>query len=184
MPVHVEHDLQLSIHEKRSTALSDCANQCLNPIKTTRKDPSADTRGTNVSQYSPANHILRASDCTICLYTDPRSAVVHGRPAFSNSHTARTPRNMSAHPSFDTDARTGTDVDVEANEKETLLAEWKPQKKELLIMISLSFISLMVSLDATILVTVLPVSHTFSVEYGHSLTTAHRALPTSFTELP
>lgn len=36
---------------------------------------------------------------------------------------------------------------------------WKPQKKELVIMISLSFISLMVALDATILVTVLPVSH-------------------------
>jgi hypothetical protein len=35
---------------------------------------------------------------------------------------------------------------------------WKPQKKELLVMISLSFISLMVALDATILVTVLPVS--------------------------
>ena len=35
--------------------------------------------------------------------------------------------------------------------------EWKPQKNELLIMISLSFISLMVALDATILVTVLPV---------------------------
>jgi hypothetical protein len=36
--------------------------------------------------------------------------------------------------------------------------EWKPQRRELLIMISLSFISLMVALDATILVTVLPVS--------------------------
>jgi hypothetical protein len=35
---------------------------------------------------------------------------------------------------------------------------WKPQKKELIVMISLSFISLMVALDATILVTVLPVS--------------------------
>ncbi|KAG9191816.1 hypothetical protein G6011_10550 [Alternaria panax] len=34
---------------------------------------------------------------------------------------------------------------------------WKPQKNELVIMISLSFISLMVALDATILVTVLPV---------------------------
>ncbi|OWY57806.1 hypothetical protein AA0120_g1128 [Alternaria tenuissima] len=34
---------------------------------------------------------------------------------------------------------------------------WKPQKRELLIMVSLSFISLMVALDATILVTVLPV---------------------------
>ncbi|KAL1598942.1 hypothetical protein SLS60_008087 [Paraconiothyrium brasiliense] len=36
--------------------------------------------------------------------------------------------------------------------------EWKPEKKEWIIMISLSIISLMVALDATILVTVLPVS--------------------------
>ena len=43
---------------------------------------------------------------------------------------------------------------------ETHIADsWKPQKKELVIMISLSFISLMVALDATILVTVLPVGH-------------------------
>jgi hypothetical protein len=35
----------------------------------------------------------------------------------------------------------------------------KPQRKQWLIMLSLSFISFMVSLDATILVTVLPVSY-------------------------
>lgn len=44
-----------------------------------------------------------------------------------------------------------------AEEAAMTLEEWKPQKNELLIMISLSFISLMVALDATILVTVLPV---------------------------
>jgi hypothetical protein len=37
--------------------------------------------------------------------------------------------------------------------------EWKPQKQEYLVMVTLSIISLMVALDATILVTVLPVSY-------------------------
>lgn len=50
-----------------------------------------------------------------------------------------------------------TDPDVEAKADSTIVEDWKPQKKELLIMISLSFISFMVALDATILVTVLPV---------------------------
>lgn len=50
-----------------------------------------------------------------------------------------------------------TSTDVESLEKPT--EEWKPHKKEWFIMISLSLISLMVSLDATILVTVLPVRH-------------------------
>jgi hypothetical protein len=48
-------------------------------------------------------------------------------------------------------------TDVEATGEGGALEEWKPQRKELFIMISLSFISLMVALDATILVTVLPV---------------------------
>ena len=50
-----------------------------------------------------------------------------------------------------------SDFDVESKAEVETLQEWKPQKKELLIMISLSFISLMVALDATILVTVVPV---------------------------
>lgn len=47
--------------------------------------------------------------------------------------------------------------DIEAKAEAAAPIEWKPTKKELLVMISLSFISLMVALDATILVTVLPV---------------------------
>jgi hypothetical protein len=50
-------------------------------------------------------------------------------------------------------------VDIEAKREAGAPEEWKPQKKELFIMISLSFISLMVALDATVLVTVLPVSN-------------------------
>lgn len=49
------------------------------------------------------------------------------------------------------------DIDLEAKAATTAPAEWKPSKNELLVMVSLSFISLMVALDATVLVTVLPV---------------------------
>jgi hypothetical protein len=51
-----------------------------------------------------------------------------------------------------------SESNIEAKGERQTLDVWKPQKKELVIMISLSFISLMVALDATILVTVLPVS--------------------------
>ncbi|KAF2729587.1 MFS general substrate transporter [Polyplosphaeria fusca] len=46
--------------------------------------------------------------------------------------------------------------DEEALSKKSAEELWKPQKKEMLIMVSLSLIALMVALDATILVTVLP----------------------------
>lgn len=50
-------------------------------------------------------------------------------------------------------------VDVEAKGADMIVAEeWKPTRHEWLIMVSLAFISFVVSLDATILVTVLPVS--------------------------
>jgi hypothetical protein len=56
--------------------------------------------------------------------------------------------------------QSSTEIDVEAKGEETILVVeiWEPTKNEWLIMISLAFISLMVALDATILVTVLPVS--------------------------
>jgi hypothetical protein len=49
------------------------------------------------------------------------------------------------------------EVDVETKGEETTAVPWKPKKAEWLIMLSLAFISFMVALDATILVTVLPV---------------------------
>lgn len=54
-------------------------------------------------------------------------------------------------------------VDVEAQDevKSAPIEEWAPSRKELFIMVSLAFISFVVALDATILVTVLPVSGTF-----------------------
>jgi predicted MFS family arabinose efflux permease len=44
---------------------------------------------------------------------------------------------------------------MEASTPEAL-AQWKPQKQEYLVMLTIAFISLMVALDATILVSVLP----------------------------
>ncbi|KAJ4989893.1 major facilitator superfamily transporter [Stagonosporopsis vannaccii] len=49
------------------------------------------------------------------------------------------------------------DLDIEAKGEDMAPLEWNPSRNELLVMISLSFISLMVALDATVLVTVLPV---------------------------
>jgi EmrB/QacA subfamily drug resistance transporter len=54
------------------------------------------------------------------------------------------------------------DSDIEAKGEVAASSEWKPTRNELFVMISLSFISLMVALDATVLVTVLP-------EIAHSL---------------
>lgn len=51
-----------------------------------------------------------------------------------------------------------TDVTLVDIEKASAAEAWAPEKKEWIIMISLSVISFMVALDATILVTVLPVS--------------------------
>jgi len=49
------------------------------------------------------------------------------------------------------------EIDVEANGSEKSHQEWKPSQKEWFIMVSLAIVSLMVALDATILVAVLPV---------------------------
>jgi len=56
----------------------------------------------------------------------------------------------------------GMDVEAMGDEKASSQKEWKPTKKEMVIMITLAFISMMVALDATILVTVLPVSPSWS----------------------
>ena len=54
------------------------------------------------------------------------------------------------------------DSDIEAEAQTTVTIEWTPTRNEMLVMVSLSFISLVVALDATVLVTVLP-------EIAHSL---------------
>lgn len=65
-------------------------------------------------------------------------------------------RPVSTNLAFDIEKM--SEPDMEKRSMESSSEEWKPQKRELVIMISLSFISLMVALDASILVTVLPVS--------------------------
>jgi hypothetical protein len=72
--------------------------------------------------------------------------------------TPRRKRPVSSYLSFSSTM----DFDLEAKAEAAVPTEWKPTRNELLVMVSLSFISLMVALDATVLVTVLP-------EIAHSL---------------
>lgn len=50
-------------------------------------------------------------------------------------------------------------LSLHSNPESDVVTEWRPRKGEYLVMITLSIISLMVALDATILVPVLPVSY-------------------------
>lgn len=56
------------------------------------------------------------------------------------------------------DISTSYDGGAQMERGETPEVEWKPGKKEYAVMLTLALISLMVALDATILVSVLPVS--------------------------
>jgi hypothetical protein len=56
------------------------------------------------------------------------------------------------------DASMDIDMEAEGGKEASNYDDWKPTHREWAIMISLAFISTMVALDATILVTVLPVS--------------------------
>ena len=49
-------------------------------------------------------------------------------------------------------------VDVSLEESKEAVVDWKPSLREILIMVSLALLSLMVSLDATIVVTSISVS--------------------------
>jgi hypothetical protein len=68
------------------------------------------------------------------------------------------------------DTSTNSDVEAMDQEKASSQENWTPTKREWAIMISLAFISMMVALDATILVTVLPVSHIRFHHATHILT--------------
>jgi len=73
------------------------------------------------------------------------------------------PLSDSTVSSKDTVLKEGTDAagqDVEASQSKK--AEWKPRKQEFLVMITLAIISLVIALDATILVPVLPVCDALS----------------------
>jgi hypothetical protein len=63
----------------------------------------------------------------------------------------------SAAPSADEKPSLPVPGDIESTQSSQV--EWKPQKQEYLVMLTLSIISVMVALDATIPVTILPVSY-------------------------
>ncbi len=77
--------------------------------------------------------------------------------------TVKLPANPSTNPQYKRPVsshlslNSSMNLDLEAKAKPSPPPEWKPSRNELLVMVSLSFISLIVALDATILVTVLPV---------------------------
>ncbi len=87
------------------------------------------------------------------------------------------PPHPISKPTSTAHVETGTisDINLDDRDQEKVVHEWKPTKKELFIMMSLSFISLMVALDTAILVTVLPVcnalyeSHLYQT-HSHCLT--------------
>lgn len=63
----------------------------------------------------------------------------------------------STEPSADEKPSVPVPGDIESAKSSQV--EWKPQKQEYLVMLTLSIISVMVALDATIPVTILPVSY-------------------------
>lgn len=87
-----------------------------------------------------------------CNLPEKLAMTLSSRPVSAMTLLNNTPDSMSS-----------SGVDVEAKGADMVVAEeWKPTRNEWLIMISLAFISFVVSLDATILVTVLPVSASLS----------------------
>lgn len=58
-------------------------------------------------------------------------------------------------------------LSLHSNSESDGATEWRPRKGEYLVMITVSIISLMVALDATILVPVLPVSYLVFEGSGH-----------------
>ncbi|KZM24873.1 transmembrane transport [Ascochyta rabiei] len=88
----------------------------------------------------------------------------HPTPFAHSPVTSSTPTRPQAKRPVSSCLSSGSSMgsDIEAKAEAIAPSDWKPTKNELLVMISLSFISLMVALDATVLVTVLP-------EISHSL---------------
>jgi uncharacterized protein YqhQ len=106
---------------------------------------------TGVSNFLPA-HNLEGAIGNVPVLT---CLVVNGiNPSYSlvpSTASASRPKSFSME-------NRDSDVENLSTEKLQVQEVWTPTKKEWLIMLSLAFISLMVALDATILVTVLPVS--------------------------
>jgi hypothetical protein len=121
--------------------------------RATSNDAASIIRGTFYHSPIPLHRLgdVTARRLILIVCRSPRGRIRLNQKAFRLVYTTTRFTNRSLETgmsAIDRDARS----DAGAPE------EWKPQRKELLIMFSLAFISLMVALDATILVTVLPVS--------------------------
>lgn len=148
-------------------------------MSTERKDTARDITGMHVLHQASLRHSLmpKAPYAETCAVVEDGDYILHEKPTASSSM-----RPITADPLLD--ASRITDVDIEAEAETTTPEQWKPQKRELYIMISLSFISFMVSLDATVLVTVLPVSLPFNQHHDTVTDTLlDRRSPISLMEL-
>lgn len=136
---------------------------------------AVDGQPTSVAQHIPPNkiqgkhslYIMRISKrsdrlCTMhwmYLYGVVLRGFTDANFVFSpTTKTAALTNVLPASPKTLLDSDTMFTMVAEAKGEPHSTEEWTPTKHELLIMVSLSFISLMVALDATVLVTVLPVS--------------------------
>jgi hypothetical protein len=116
------------------------------PTQTSSGSASVETA--IVPERSPVSP-LEASTSTLHLHGNASSA----QPVLE----VKTSTDANA-PATTGSSASSTTMDLEKLATHAPAEEWKPETKEWIIMISLSIISLMVALDATILVTVLPVS--------------------------
>lgn len=94
------------------------------------------------------------SETTVVVQADSTDGI-----SSSSSSVRKVPKCEVHEVSEDMPSTSGTDIEAMGGFQD--MPEWKPQRAEWIIMLSLSTISLMVALDATILVTVLPVSVDF-----------------------
>lgn len=126
--------------------------------------------GVELRDTSKADHSnepsRKFSSSSFCQANLGRSHIDLSEVATHDSSAPRTSTQASALASLNATAPPNNDV--EAKGDEAAQEDWKPGKSERLIMMSLAFISLVVALDATILVTVLPVSqNSFHKELLH-----------------
>lgn len=92
-------------------------------------------------------------------------------PPMESHDKATNPKRQSQRPA-DIDSLlctdgilTPTNLEGQDGRKQDNESEWRPGKQEYAVMITIAVVSLMVALDATILVPVLPVCHIFSQLY-------------------
>ncbi|KAJ4363105.1 hypothetical protein N0V83_010225 [Neocucurbitaria cava] len=147
MADQVEH--AASTQKKRHFSKSDFINRYFGPLEAQARNPSSNAKAENVLHLPPVAALLATDRMHEVVLDEPNPPQM--------TITSDTTYSFLVKPSIDAENMNTVDTAyIEAKAEAQLQAEWKPQRNELLIMISLSFIALMVALDATILVTVLP----------------------------